>query len=369
MNSTLSISVFYLGMVYLAAFTATCGQNLPVPFNYDQVISCTEFRASIWTLILQPIVLIVGYKLSPRFTRHSRKSVNTPAIKLTDNMRRFASFFILASATYFTVKILTTEPVLINSILRTLNGKESILLTLASSGAIFALATYNRLSVFLYALALYISFLFCWLDGSRTGLLPIAAVTLAKFGNRQIFGFVANVFVLGVLSALMFIARLNTDRSLDFLLNSFGSLGAQVENIYFLFSYLTAFSALHFLVVIDSGFTFSRSDLIYSILPIPASIIGSSIDPASWRLDPYRPFGAIAELYLFAPAASYAFLGFLGVIGKAVDSTSTPSVMRLLQLFFLTTLALSFQYHLRTVQWFVYLILILLMFTRHAPRS
>jgi hypothetical protein len=128
-----------------------------------------------------------------------------------------------------------------------------------------------------------------------------------------------------------------------------------IEMLFSAWQYFVTFSMLHFAYAAEvASERFGLAELFYSLAPIPSQLWPAPSDPLTWRFDRYRPLGAQAELWGISPALNFAFaliIGFLGGLSERISSQTLKTLVGSLLIF---AFAISFQYGLRTIQWFVW---------------
>jgi uncharacterized membrane protein len=156
-------------------------------------------------------------------------------------------------------------------------------------------------------------------------------------------------------------------------------MGAVRDNFYeatmSVLSYFTAFSILQFSYVVqnNSG-SFYFNDLLYAITPLPSFLWPTIPNYDAWRVDIYRPMGAASELLRVSIFAFGLFFYIFGYLGKKIDSMTNASLKLLAVCIFSMSCVLIFQYNLRSVEWFIYLLLVMCfidktMLSRHQKQA
>jgi hypothetical protein len=211
----------------------------------------------------------------------------------------------------------------------------------------------RRFVILTAVLAAYISIIYGLSQGSRSAVF-IPAVLLAFFAfGRNWRGMLLTLLLLVVTLITSSIGRTvvrGFEVGPEFL--------ADVDVIATLFEswqYFVTFSMLHFAYAAEvAGERFGLAELLYSLSPIPSQLWSAPPDPGNWRFDRYRPLGAQAEIWGISPVLNFALaliIGFLGGLSERISSQTLKTIVGSLLLF---AFAISFQYGLRSIQWFVW---------------
>lgn len=217
-------------------------------------------------------------------------------------------------------------------------------------------------------ICILLSFVYFYFEASRAGVLPLFGVALSALVKRRYIRvfcvLVLCIIGLGVAaSARGFEGRYSTSFwdvfvQLDVLAASIGAI-----------LYTTAFSIFQFsYVVVEQVGHFDTQSLIYSILPVPQFLYPNPPNYFVWRVDIYRPMGALSEMERVSFIVMAAFFVILGGVSAYIDSIR-QSVFRLIaSLFFVVVCISMFQYNLRSIQWYVYFILLLVFLDAYLKR-
>ena len=214
----------------------------------------------------------------------------------------------------------------------------------------------KRFEIYSLALLAYISILFAYGDGTRAALIGIAFVTIYSLitKNRKILlislPLMLIIFFFMVIGRRLVSGEDYTENDIDF----FESVG-----IYW--QYFFSFSALHagYASHEDIG-RFQIIDFLYSIAPIPGALLEPQNDIREWRVDQFRPLGSQAEMWKINPVMNLLFGFMTGYLSKKIDTAENKMLGLFSGLIIILAYAMSFQYGLRTIQWFFWLAIFLL---------
>jgi hypothetical protein len=208
--------------------------------------------------------------------------------------------------------------------------------------------------------------LYAVIDGSRAALLPfIFAIFFSLIRKNKKLFFYSSFFIICILVLIATGRVMSRQYSRD-LIDLYLLIEA-TSNLNL--SYFFSFSYLHLFTVnneFQSGFSFK--DFLYSITPIPSSLIPYSPDTSNWRLDVYRPIGAQGSLLyqsLFLFNFFHLILGFIGERIKYIKGNIIASAVFIL---LALTFVVSFQYNLRSIQWYLWFAIIILIFSKKINR-
>jgi len=343
-----------------------------VPFGYDESIKLEDFHY-LMPILFGVLLFNLAYKLS-----YSKSGIPLPIqpapkygrlaglCSLKIKKKHLALIVIqLMLLIYWWVKILLNYSIQQNNdsivIFRVLVGKESFFLLFLQS--LLPILAFGVTRSFLLVTSLFVAFLFAWFDGSRSSLLPLSLVMLSTLYLGKKAKFVSIISVQMYIYVFAAHSRyINGKLSLDNLTTNVMDSFYQVsDGVAGLFGYIFGYSLLHYIATIKSGLgQFQFLDLIYSIIPLPSWLIPITIDTSLWRVDRYRPMGALAELSRVSDVFTYTLFIILGWLAKSLDRISNYTVKSLsLPIFFLICVTM-FQYHLRALQWFLILQVILI---------
>lgn len=360
----LVIAIGYVLASYVLSLRSVCLELDDVDFDYASLFSCSETLGYAWLPLLQVIGLLIGFyglgAIKQTFFKAPKFSLG---FRVRSSSLAFLSLLIVASIFSFyvlkAIEGLQFYEVGINVIQRQVGDKGATSALLIGAGlSVINLHTrkYNNIT---FALICLLSLLFAWLDGTRGAILPFLVYTYYYASQRK-WGLALSMALIG---AFLFILSVSSrwigDKSIDSLLVVVGESVSSLSSIRF--SYLFQFSYLHLMYVIDQApYQFDLNDLLFSIIPLPSSFHFFSADPDLWRVDLYRPMGAMGELFIFSPIVFIIFNVAYGILVYKADRLSNLYVRLLTTCLILISFATSFQYHLRTVQWSIYLSMILI---------
>lgn len=340
--------VFYTLSVWILSITATCWDMNEVPFKYNLLVECTSVINAYYLALTQILVIYVGGYVA--YATPIR-----PAI-LTVRFSPKRSIAIASIIVHYGI-ILWFIYLVIDAGLdayKPLTQKSSILLVIISSLAAISSIALRRFSA-LHLLGLTtITLMFGYFDTSRTALVPGAILLLYAFTNRRRALSVLGLTLISIGLLLSFGLRADVDqagKSIELLMSSISS-----SQINYFRSYVFEFSYLHFLYTMaQSPLMFDAKDLVYSITPLPSAILPPSSDPDTWRLDKYRPYGAMAETLNVGYTFFLLFNFLFGFLATAI-TFSRSTLLRLggTALVVFGYMA-SYQYGLRTIQWFLWI--------------
>jgi hypothetical protein len=360
-----AIFIYYnLTSLALAAF-AIESDKLAVAFDYDKYFTLTVFLPYALLIFAYLIVFLMGYKNKKNnmegMINNVEKSLrikNKNIIFLFIFLQIFIVLYYLFRIYYF----LSSESYRVLDDGRFLGGKEAYVLLMLQSVMPVIFWKHYVLRVGSILICALLGFAFSWLDASRASVIPLMAILLiASFKNYKIL-FVFALILQIIFYLLSIVGRTFDDRvTLDFLVsiallfweNGFEFLLNSV-------SYFTAFSVLHFSYVVDTGVgVFKFFDLIYSLVPLPTIFWPLQFDIDMWRVDQFRPMGAVAEMHRVNPLFAFAYFFIFGDIARRIDCTRNQTVRVFQILLFSLSCVLVYQYSLRTVQWYLYAIVLI----------
>ena len=91
--------------------------------------------------------------------------------------------------------------------------------------------------------------------------------------------------------------------------------------------------------------------------PIPTIFWSSPPAVYQWRVDAFRPMGALSEVLRVSSSFFFGFLFLFGRLSKSIDCIKNPLLNILSMPIFLVILVCLFQYNMRTVMWLIVFIL------------
>lgn len=134
------------------------------------------------------------------------------------------------------------------------------------------------------------------------------------------------------------------------------------DAIFVFWHYFITFSGLHAAYASAEGVGFfGFGEFIYSILPVPASIIPPPSSTELWRVDQFRPLGAQAEMWKVSPATNFIFAFFIGFLLRRTVRKDKSLMLILAGAILYLSFLMSFQYGLRTIQWLIWLAMFIML--------
>lgn len=255
---------------------------------------------------------------------------------------------------------------------RPLGDKLSTFLLLCQSALVVFLSKHAVDRFVVISCAVVISFLFAWIDASRASVLPLIGVVYVYYKRKNYLPLLYFFALLVLFYMIAIVGRSYVDRI------GYGALGEIIyttlsgfdEVLVWVVSYFTAFSIFQFAYVTrDTLGEYTLYDLVFSITPVPSFFWSVVPDYDNWRADEFRPMGAVSEVYRVSQYAMYGYFFVVGCLAKIVDNINL-NILRIFTLaIFLMTCVTMFQYNLRTIQWFYYLILIIYLYDRYFFRG
>jgi hypothetical protein len=340
---------------------------MQVPFGYDESITLVDFN-----YLLPILVGVLIFNFAYILTFRKLQAVLNPKLDIKyGNLKWRFSFKIkkkhliliviqVLLLIYWSSKIFLNYTNQQNNdsvvIFRVLVGKESFFLLFLQS--VLPVVAYGITRSYLLLTSLFVALLFAWFDGTRSALLPLSLVMLSSFNIRN----KTKLFSITTLQIYIYIFSahsryINDKLNLDNLTNTIiDSFVQGVDGVFGLLGYVFGYSLLHYIATTKNELgQFQLLDLVYSLTPLPSKLIPINIDTSLWRVDQYRPMGAIAELSRVSNLFTYIFFFILGGLAKRLDGMSNDYIKSLsLPVFFLICVSM-FQYHLRALQWFIIL--------------
>jgi hypothetical protein len=329
---------------------------LNVPFGLSYYVRVEDYVNVSLSLTLGMIVSILGYLIATRLYYKKIVFTDRSFYALVNGMPLYFFYTLLYVFLVYVIFIFSLE--------RQLNYTEGISRVLEFKGShllILMLSIYGSLlfvlkgkSFYIYLVILIAAF-FALMDGSRVSIIPAAVFLLISIYLKNL-----RYIALGILlnAILAFLYGIGRDAARQFKWNI--DLGVFDYELYLdLFSYIFAFSIYHLADVNLQlkNLHISPSVFLYSITPLP-SYFFDNVDLAQIRLDVYRPIGAIGEMYIFGYWTYLLFsfsIGFsLGIFNLRIRGFVKVALYIVVSFLYL----MSFQYGLRTIQWFFWPIFI-----------
>lgn len=358
-NKIRSISIRYFLLYYLVCVVMSLWSfYLPetsVAFGYDAIISSSELAFGVLTFTLCFVSVLLGISISLSFKSRSTL-IRGRKLRLSANVRLLILSIIIYFIVYFSFQLIESFTSLQGELtLRKFEFKSFRFLMLALLVIIFVIAR-NKLGFWLLAV---VNITYAFLDASRFSLVfVVILIMLYQSINTKFTGLCVILITL-----------------LTFCYSRFGvHFDLQVIIMYFWFvvSYVTDFNIYQLAYTIESTKgTFEVKDFLYSIIPIPSNLHFIEVNDRLWRIDAFRPLsgqGSVARLSLILLCFYNFFLGWL--FGRCLRMTPERYV-ELFVLCIMIIFAMSFQYSIRTITWyvlFIYLLCFALSF-RFIPKS
>lgn len=373
---------FYLLIAISFAFFAVETKVIDVPFDYQYEFSSREIMPYIFYLVTGWFFYLIGYFFSGKKEIQEQKNVdsvdyfngfnNSGVSNKLFYLCIFAQIVIFLYILYGLNEMATLTSDSYDKEFRPLGGKFTNIILIIQ--ALIAIIFYSNrfFHGFLVLICLTVSLLFSWIDASRSAVLPIAVLLLYAISNKKFitsfFYFVIGVFLFVMaMVARGYAQRANFDSLCSIISFTFDSYFELINSFV---GYLFSFSVLQFsLVVRDNAGEFNVNDLIYSILPIPSFLWPYEPDYSLWRVDFFRPMGALSEILRVSIFAFYIFFAFLGWLSKKVDGIKSAFIRVLSLSVFLLIVVQLFQYNLRTTEWFIYLLLFFVFIDKKISRK
>ncbi|MFG6524506.1 hypothetical protein [Sulfitobacter sp. M23508] len=354
----------YILVSYIWAL-ATVYQGTPVAFGYQNYFALSEV-ASLWYVpALQAFSLLVGIYIARgtrrRFLQGRLRFRWYSAPLFVGVISAFLAYTLLGALDAIGADNRTGE------IERHLEGKTSqLFLAISTLLAIINLERrkLGRVSVFLVMIC---AALYAGVDGSRAAVIPPVLVAVYSVVRRNLWGTVLCGCFLLVIVGLMGAGRIAARGGGVDVVNLLATLW---ENDGIQLNYFFAFSYLHFFYALDNYFgNFGWADMLYSLAPAPSAIMPYSVDPSGWRIDVYRPVGAQASVFQLSILPYVVLHVAYGFIARRAKYIQSKSIVAFVSLLLVLSFAASFQYHLRSVQWFFWLAALTMFWAKRAPKA
>jgi hypothetical protein len=379
---TRKIFIIYIIFSSIIAYIAVLTKGIQIQYNYEYEFDTSDLTQPLLYILLAGVCFIVGYGTNAKIKNIYKISKDYNQIKLAINSKILVVFIVIqiAIVCYILVKLM----IAVNNAddfrylhYRPLSDKStSILLLIQAIMPIIFSRNYvlKNISIFL---CIVIGFMFAWIDASRSGILCMAGLLVLTLMQKKYFQILCYSSIILFYFVIAMIGREYNNRlNVDIF---FMVMGAVRDNFYeatmSVLSYFTAFSILQFSYVVqnNSG-SFYFNDLLYAITPLPSFLWPTIPNYDAWRVDIYRPMGAASELLRVSIFAFGLFFYIFGYLGKKIDSMTNASLKLLAVCIFSMSCVLIFQYNLRSVEWFIYLLLVMCfidktMLSRHQKQA
>lgn len=315
----------------------------------------------LWRIVSMQIVNMIGLSVGKHLSRIVPQ-IRVPSIRLVNISLPWAHIFLAIIIIMFAQSVIFSA-VSVNTVRsgegieRVMHGKASQFMLIL--GAVLAVSNvdkgkFSALSVFLVVCN---SALFAFFNGSRAAVLPVAIIFMYFAISRRT---APAAFLFCVTIAIFFASMAGriVVSSYQFEWGSIASLGV-LESAISGLHYFTTFSAMHASYAVDfSRDVFGWRELIYSLTPIPSSVISPPSSSDLWRIDMYRPLGGQAEMWGISPVVNLLFAVSIGYWMCRADRIQDIRLVVLIKSLLALSFCISFQYGLRTIQWFFWIAVI-----------
>ncbi|EGQ7828673.1 hypothetical protein [Vibrio parahaemolyticus] len=370
--------IIFLSYIFLATFISFASLDskiLNIPFGYDDNLVVGDFFY-MYPICISTLFFIGGYifvrdksisihvKSNP--VSFSKSAFSFGVIKKVNLYLLFVQILMLF---YWVSKIISNYDEIQNSniiIFRVLVGKETFFLLFIQ--AMLPLAAKGLFRSIFSFFSLFVALSFAWFDGSRAALIPLSLLMLTNLALNRKLTF--SLLLMLQFFIYFFVANSRyVDDKLNFnlLLNTISESILNVQDGFFgLIAYTFGYSILHFIATTKNELgNFTSSDLLYSIIPLPSSLIPINVNVELWRVDAFRPMGAVSELYRVSSFALYFFFFGLGGLVKKLDTMNIFLLKAITMPIFSMVTIFIFQYHLRAVMWFLFLLMLLVFLDKY----
>jgi len=347
----------YPTISYILSIYSVCWGVNDVAFGYAESFSCVEVLKNYYILIIQLISIIVGYFIFKNLLRAKKSSSKEKVYRLEERVMLLALQYIILL--YFIISLYFFQnsdagftPHLAP---RTLSTKSSQVLVMMATIISIIISNYKGINILSKFNIMCIVVIFSWIEGSRTALIPLIVYTIYSMYNKKLLNVLTCFVLIIFVYNLSISGRVAFDKGMWSFIDTLLNVAESSVLLNFEYSYIFQFSYLHFMYTIDyADPVFSVSDLLFSIIPIPSSMHFIDADPDQWRIDIYRPFGGMAEIftvgYFYYVMYNLIIGGIAGIIDKDDNKIFKTIAMGIIIFAFVS----SFQYGMRTVQWFIY---------------
>lgn len=363
--------ILYTGFSLLLSLLSIYSDDIRVAFDYDIYFADGGYAFYFVIIVGFGFSFALGYKSKkgarPVMESKAEVRIYAPKVKKEIVISACVAQFLIVS--YFIFKMqyaINNGGYLSSDDERILGGKEAYVLLLIQSLIPIIIWRVGYLRIISISACVGVGFVFSWVDSSRAGAISLASVMIfSALSNRRML-LMALVLIQSFFLLLSIVGRTLSQRvSLEFF-NSFflAAKESWLELTLNTISYITAFSHMHFAYVVETGSgQFNIFDLIYSITPVPSFAWPFTFDTDLWRVDQFRPMGAVAELYRVSPLLAFLYFWFIGRLAKSNDLIGLQSVRVIQIVIFFLICVTSYQYSLRTVQWYIYCSVIINFYT------
>ena len=273
-------------------------------------------------------------------------------------LKYFFNFVLLALWTYIGVKVAADRDLNYSGGIERIlefRGSHLLILLLSLVGALVYLVKDEK---FFFVNVLFISIMFAIFDGSRVAVIPSVVLLSIAVYMRSFKIFVFSAFLTLTSIYLYDVGRVSA-RQFEWDLIFYGF---DIYIVADFLSYIFAYSVYHVADVLAQvdRLEISSSVFIYGLIPIPSAFF-SNIDISQVRLDVFRPIGAIGEMLIFYPLTFFLYSLLIGVLFAVVKRRVSGLGRFVLNMALVFIYLMSYQYGLRTIQWFIWPIVLFLM--------
>lgn len=342
---------------YALSLHSVCGKLNNVAFGYAEVFTCDEIIQNYYILFIQIFSIIVGYFISNKLIK--TRIYKSPRIKNKSVIYSILLIVQYVILLYFVFSLITAQHNNLNHTPhlapRALSTKSSQALVMISTMISIIISGYKGINFLSKINIAIVIIIFSWIDGSRTSLIPLIVYSIYYIYNKNVWSTIVCFVSIIIVYNLSVVGRVSFDKDIFSLMESFLSVIKMSIFLDFEYSYIFQFSYLHFMYTISYvDINFYISDFIYSIVPLPSNMHFIDAHPELWRVDAYRPYGGMAEIfylgYFYFILYNFLIGGISGVIDKEENSIFKTIAIGIIVFAFVA----SFQYGTRTIQWFVY---------------
>lgn len=350
---------FYLVVCFILSILHVY-TGVSIAFSYHEYFKISDILLSIPIFALLLASITLGSYFGSRLSFRNFK-LNSFKIKYF-HILGFAFLIYFCASIFFTI-LGNSDQSNDGEMFRVLESKTSQIFLILSGIVLVYNFNVHKLTKSSYILAFAISSSFALVDGSRAALLPFFLLCFWLFSNGYYWKLAINMCTLVIIVGLLFYGRILTRGLTVEFDNVLGFLSYILSQVSI--SYFTSFSWLHFIYSIDHyKFSFSVIDLFYSVTPIPSRFLPYEPNTSEWRIDRYRPIGAQGSLFISGIIPFILFNFCVGFANGQSNRVQKPVIKTLVKFILLFTFASSFQYNLRSIQWFFWCAVLIMVLTR-----
>ena len=357
------LAIIYVVSAYASAAVATCTESDNIPYGYAFYFSCVDILALITYPISQALSLFAGFLIGNNLMRRRFKpilSIRVRGIRMYSNLAAPVSLILsFGLAAYFIFLAASHDNDNDIENWRAISSKSSQLLLVAAGFLTSNNIVRRQFSISATVLVFVISATVLVADASRSAALPLGiAAFFCAMNKRYILALLFSAPILPVLG----LAR-GAREFMAFGESGFDNLASIIANTeFFSLGYLAAYSFVHMMVIQDvAHVSFTISDFLYSVIPLPSGIHFINHELENWRMDMFRPMSGMSQMLYLGFFPFLLFNIFIGIFfGKARNASRNRAGILgvlLLLIFFLS----CHQYFLRGAMWFFYFHIIAMM--------